>query len=75
MFSLLLDVQIFVGNEVQTAEYKASPGTYKIECWGGEGYLFGGKGGYASGFITFRSTKTLYVFVGGYGKSGEEEPG
>ena len=50
-------------------------GKYKIELWGASGgdttafVLFkGGKGGYVSGIITLRSSKTLYFYIGTRGK-------
>ena len=65
-----MDIYVYLGNETQTAEFKAKPGTYKIECWGAEGYREGGKCGYVAGYITFKSTIHLYVFVGGNGTPG-----
>lgn len=54
------------------------PGTYQLECWGGEGghepyqtgsYL-GGKGGYVSGILTINSPTEIFLYTGGSGLSG-----
>ena len=44
-------------------------GTYKIETWGAQGGL-GGFGGYSNGIIKVNDSDTLYISVGGTGKSG-----
>lgn len=46
------------------------PGTYTIECWGGQGgsysSYYGGAGGYSVGTITLTKNSTdLYIYVGG----------
>lgn len=47
------------------------PGSYLIECWGGNGYTqtagYNGKGGYASGTLTLTAAQTMYIYVGGVG--------
>jgi hypothetical protein len=62
---------------VQTLNIPA--GTYKIECWGGQGgssngggaasgiSKIGGKGGYSVGEITLRTPTIAYIYVGGEG--------
>lgn len=56
------------------------PGTYTIECWGGQGgtysgYYIGGYGGYSKGTITLTKTTTVYVSVGGAGSSSSTAAG
>lgn len=50
-----------------------TPGTYKLECWGGQGGTYsgciGGYGGYSKGTITLTKTTTVYISVGGAGSS------
>ena len=63
---------------VQTATL--TPGTYTIECWGGQGgtysgYYIGGYGGYSKGTITLTKTTTVYVSVGGAGSSSSTAAG
>ena len=65
-------IDVFYGNETNTSIYTAYPGLYRIECWGGQGALSGGKGGYVSGYIVFRQLKKLYLYIGGEGKPGKE---
>lgn len=67
-----MKVFTYKGEEFQQIDFIAFPGTYKIECWGGEGFYYGGKGGYASGYITFRSVIKLFIYVGGVGISGNK---
>ena len=47
-----------------------TPGTYRLECWGGEGgYLtenMAGKGGYSVGDITLTESTTMYVNIGSH---------
>ncbi len=48
------------------------PGSYSIQCWGGNGgdnfgQGTGGKGGYATGSLNVTSPTTLYIYVGGKG--------
>lgn len=55
------------------------PGTYTLECWGGQGgthsgYI-GGYGGYSKGTITLAKTTTVYVSVGGAGSSSSTTAG
>jgi len=53
-------------------------GTYKFECWGGEGKSgyyqiprsLGGKGGYAVGYITLLESTEIFIYVGGGGGTG-----
>ena len=49
------------------------PGTYTIECWGGQGGSYsgyiGGYGGYSKGTITLTKATTVYISVGGAGSS------
>ncbi len=61
----------YTGN-VQSRSLPA--GVYKLEVWGAEGatgYNQGtaGKGGYSVGLITLSSTTTVYVVVGGTGRT------
>lgn len=62
---------------VQTATL--TPGTYKLECWGGQGGTYssyiGGYGGYSKGTITLAKTTTVYVSVGGAGSSSSTTAG
>lgn len=62
---------------VQTATL--TPGTYKLECWGGQGGTYssyiGGYGGYSKGTITLTKTTTVYVSVGGAGSSSSTAAG
>lgn len=45
-------------------------GVYKLEVWGAQGgdanakYALGGRGGYASGIITFNQKEEIFVYVG-----------
>lgn len=54
-------------------------GTYKLECWGGQGGSYnsyiGGYGGYSKGTITLTKTTTVYVSVGGAGSSSSTAAG
>lgn len=56
-----------------------APGTYKLECWGGQGGTYssyiGGYGGYSKGTITLTKTTTVYVSVGGAGSSSSTAAG
>ena len=59
--------------------------TYKIECWGASGgnsytdggsytnTVYGGKGGYCSGWITFPFGSNVYFYVGQSGENTREE--
>ena len=62
---------------VQTATL--TPGTYKLECWGGQGGTYssyiGGYGGYSKGTITLTEATTVYVSVGGAGSSSSTAAG
>lgn len=62
---------------VQTATL--APGTYTIECWGGQGGTYsgyiGGYGGYSKGTITLTKATTVYVSVGGAGSSSSTAAG
>lgn len=56
------------------------PGTYTIECWGGQGgtysgYYIGGYGGYSKGTITLTEATTVYISVGGAGSSSSTAAG
>lgn len=55
------------------------PGTYTLECWGGQGGTYssyiGGYGGYSKGTITLTKTTTVYVSVGGAGSSSSTTAG
>lgn len=55
------------------------PGTYTIECWGGQGGTYsgyiGGYGSYSKGTITLTKTTTVYVSVGGAGSSSSTAAG
>jgi len=56
-----------------------TPGTYTLECWGGQGGTYssyiGGYGGYSKGTITLAKTTTVYVSVGGAGSSSSTTAG
>lgn len=66
----------YTGN-VQSIELL--PGKYKLEVWGAEGggsrlsgnssSGLGGYGGYSTGILRLNYKTTLFVYVGGYGKS------
>lgn len=62
---------------VQTATL--TPGTYTIECWGGQGGSYnsyiGGYGGYSKGTITLTKATTVYISVGGAGSSSSTAAG
>lgn len=62
---------------VQTATL--TPGTYTIECWGGQGGTYssyiGGYGGYSKGTITLTEATTVYISVGGAGSSSSTAAG
>lgn len=55
------------------------PGTYTLECWGGQGGTYsgciGGYGGYSKGTITLTKTTTVYISVGGAGSSSSTAAG
>ena len=55
------------------------PGTYTIECWGGQGGTYssyiGGYGGYSKGTITLTEATTVYISVGGAGSSSSTAAG
>ena len=55
------------------------PGTYTIECWGGQGGTYssyiGGYGGYSKGTITLTEATTVYISVGGAGSSSSTTAG
>ena len=55
------------------------PGTYTIECWGGQGGSYnsyiGGYGGYSKGTITLTKATTVYISVGGAGSSSSTDAG
>lgn len=55
------------------------PGTYTIECWGGQGGTYssyiGGHGGYSKGTITLTEATTVYISVGGAGSSSSTTAG
>lgn len=60
------------GQQVFTAP---TNGTYKLQVWGAQGgyrsnTVYGGKGGYATGNITLEEGETVYIYVGGAGRSG-----
>lgn len=56
-----------------------TPGTYKLECWGGQGGTYssyiGGYGGYSKGTITLTEATTVYISVGGAGSSSSTTAG
>lgn len=56
-----------------------TPGTYTIECWGGQGGTYssyiGGYGGYSKGTITLTEATTVYISVGGAGSSSSTAAG
>lgn len=55
------------------------PGTYTLECWGGQGGTYssyiGGYGGYSKGTITLTEATTVYISVGGAGSSSSTTAG
>lgn len=73
-------------NDIMNFDYTGStqsktlkPGTYTIECWGGQGGSYssyiGGYGGYSKGTITLTKVTTVYVSVGGAGSSSSTTAG
>lgn len=73
-------------NDIMNFDYTGStqsktlkPGTYTIECWGGQGGSYssyiGGYGGYSKGTITLTKVTTVYVSVGGAGSSSSTAAG
>lgn len=73
-------------NDIMNFNYTGSvqsktlkPGTYTLECWGGQGGTYssyiGGYGGYSKGTITLAKTTTVYVSVGGAGSSSSTTAG
>lgn len=67
-------------NYTGSTQFKTlKPGTYTIECWGGQGGTYssyiGGYGGYSKGTITLTKTTTVYVSVGGAGSSSSTAAG
>ena len=73
-------------NDIMNFDYTGStqsktlkPGTYTIECWGGQGGTYssyiGGYGGYSKGTITLTKMTTVYVSVGGAGSSSSTTAG
>lgn len=63
----------------QTYTVPSDVNRIKIETWGaqGGGYTqeYGGKGGYAEGYLNVTPGETLYVYVGGEGGSGSSADG
>lgn len=55
-------LNISYSGAVQSIEIKKS-GLYKLECWGGQGYI-GYKAGYSVGYKEFKKGQILYVCVG-----------
>lgn len=73
-------------NDIMNFDYIGStqsktlkPGTYTIECWGGQGGSYnsyiGGYGGYSKGTITLTKATTVYISVGGAGSSSSTAAG
>lgn len=73
-------------NDIMNFDYTGStqsktlkPGTYTIECWGGQGGSYnsyiGGYGGYSKGTITLTKATTVYISVGGAGSSSSTAAG
>ena len=46
-------------------------GTYKMEAWGAQGNIFGGKGAYTKGEIQIEAGRTFYIYVGNNKKSND----
>lgn len=80
------DVSKFSTTDIMDFNYTGStqsktlkPGTYTIECWGGQGGSYnsyiGGYGGYSKGTITLTKATTVYISVGGAGSSSSTAAG
>ena len=72
-----MKVDIFHGSQEENRIYRAYPGLYKIECWGGQGITWDdetekGRGGYVSGLIRFHQFTLLYLHIGGVGIEGSK---
>ena len=55
-------------------------GTYKLQVWGAQGgyrsdSVKGGKGGYSEGLVELQAGETVYVYVGGSGRTGGKSGG
>ena len=62
-------------NNTETCTYYKSffpPGSYKLEAWGAQGGLNGGKGGYSKGILTLDEPTNVYFFVGSKGSEANE---
>jgi hypothetical protein len=58
------------GNATKPYKIHFPKGSYLVELWGASGGgNDGGKGGYAKGILNLTSSRTLYIYVGGAGKS------
>ena len=60
-------------SQCQPIELNLIPGKYRFECWGSSGsnlgQELGGTGAYVSGEVTFKTRKTVYLYIGGKGNS------
>ncbi|EAY05051.1 surface antigen BspA-like [Trichomonas vaginalis G3] len=74
VFEVIYDFSFTGSSQTKTLE----PGFYKFEVWGAQGGGSmpgnsnsgpGSKGGYSVGYITLTETTTVYIQVGGVGKS------
>ena len=74
----LTKLDIVRPTECAMQEMELLPGKYKLEAWGGQGGLDGpgngetrqgGKGGYASGYITVTEKQKIYYVIGEYSPS------
>ena len=66
-------------SECHPYEEKLWPGVYFFQAWGAQGggiasvNLMGGKGGYASGYLTLKKPTKVYIYVGHHGSSYSKE--
>ena len=74
----LTKLDIVRPSECKMQEMELLPGKYKLEVWGAQGGLdgpgngdtrYGGKGGYASGYITVTEKQKIYYVIGEFSPS------
>ena len=60
----------FQGNITEPYKVRFPRGTFLLELWGASGGgPYGGLGGYAAGKLVLKRTRTLYLYIGGEGKT------